>query len=250
MRLLRVSERFLYSAFLLLAALLLPTDGDFAAAQETQLPVLRRMESTYRKAVNLRANFLERYFENGSVVRVESGAAYFHKPGKMRWEYEKPEKNLFLVDGKNAWFYTPADHTATRIPARQSDDWRTPLALLAGEGKLSRVCDRVVPAKLPVLPDTSLPAAPGIGFECVLKGATKNPVDVQGESASRVFLEISDKGELARVLVQSPGSVLTEFRFKDWEVDPPLADSLFRFVPPVGVVIVDGLLPSSSSARP
>ena len=35
------------------------------------------MESTYRKAVNLRANFLERYFENDSIVRVESGTAYF-----------------------------------------------------------------------------------------------------------------------------------------------------------------------------
>jgi len=209
------------------------------------------MESTYRKAVNLRANFLERYFENDSIVRVESGTAYFHKPGKMRWEYEKPEKNLFLVDGKNAWFYTPVDHTATRIPARQSGDWRTPLALLAGEGKLSRVCDRVLSAKLPPLPDTSLPAAPGIGFECVLKGAAKDSVvDPQSGSVSRVFLEISDKGDLARVLVQSPGSVLTEFRFKDWEVDPPLADSLFRFVPPLGVVIVDGLLPGSSSARP
>ncbi len=64
------------------------------------------------------------------------------------------------------------------------------------------------------------------------------------------FWKISDKGDLARVLVQSPGSVLTEFRFKDWEFNPPLAESLFRFVPPPGVVIVDGLLPSSSSARP
>ena len=251
MSLLRVSGRFLRGTFLLSAALLFPLDGGFPAAQETELPALRRMEATYRKAVNLRANFLERYFENGSVVRIESGVAYFHKPGKMRWEYLKPEKNLFLVDGKNAWFYTPVDHTATRIPARQSDDWRTPLALLAGEGKLSRVCARVLAANLPALPDANLPAAPGLGFECVLKGATKNPVgDAQTESVSRVFLEISDKGDLARVLVQSPGSVLTEFRFKGWEVDPPLAESLFHFVPPPGVVIVDGLLPTSSSARP
>jgi outer membrane lipoprotein carrier protein len=222
-----------------------------SVAQESQLPALRRMESTYRKAANLRANFLERYFENGSIVRVESGTAYFRKPGKMRWEYEKPEKNLFLVDGKNAWFYTPVDHTATRIPARQSDDWRTPLALLAGEGKLSRVCDRVLTAKLPVLPESNLPTVSGSGFECILKNAAKDSsADPHGESTSRVFLEISVKGDLARVVVQSPGSVLTEFRFKDWEVDPPLAESLFHFVPPPGVVIVDGLLPSSSSARP
>src|SRR5256885_10000771 len=46
---------------------------------------------------------IERYTENGREVRSESGTAYFRRPGKMRWEYEAPEKNLFLVDGKTAW---------------------------------------------------------------------------------------------------------------------------------------------------
>src|SRR6266852_8689705 len=100
-------------------------------------------ESRYRAARTLQATFLERYTENGHVVRVEAGIAYFRRPGKMRWEYDVPEKNLFLVDGKTAWFYVPADHTATRIPAKASTDWRTPLALLAGEMRLDRVCARV-----------------------------------------------------------------------------------------------------------
>ena len=56
-----------------------------------------------------------------------------------------PEQNLFLIDGKTAWFYVPGDHTVTRVPAKQSGDWRTPLALLAGEMKVSRVCARVEP---------------------------------------------------------------------------------------------------------
>src|SRR5664279_4043603 len=80
-------------------------------------PLIIQFESIYHASHTLRVVFLERYFENGSLVRAESGIAYFRKPGKMRWEYEKPEKNLFLVDAKNAWFYTPVDHTATRIPA-------------------------------------------------------------------------------------------------------------------------------------
>jgi outer membrane lipoprotein carrier protein len=223
------------------------------STRETRLSeesLLHQFEEKYRKATRLQATFLEQYFENGKIVRIESGIAYFRKPGKMRWEYEKPEKNLFLVDGKNAWFYTPGDHTATRIPARQSDDWRAPLALLAGEGKLSRVCDRVLTAKLPSLSQPNLPAATGFGFECLLKGATKNPAtDSQSEPDSRVFLEISENGNLTRVLIRSPGSVLTEFRFKDWVVDPPLPESLFHFAPPLGVVIVDGLLPSPTTAR-
>src|SRR5580765_5537447 len=105
--------------------------------------VVARLEARYRSARTLQVAFLERYTENGRVVRMEAGTAYFRRRGKMRWEYAAPEKNLFLVDGKTAWFYVPADHTVMRVPAKQSTDWRTPLALLAGEMKLSRICSRV-----------------------------------------------------------------------------------------------------------
>jgi len=82
--------------------------------------IVHRLETRYRSARTLQATFLERYTENGRVVRIEAGIAYFRRPGKMRWEYEAPEKNLFLVDGKSAWFYVPADHTVTRVPAKES----------------------------------------------------------------------------------------------------------------------------------
>jgi len=91
--------------------------------------LLRQFEKTYNSARSLRANFLETYFDNGKEVRAEAGVAYFSKPGRMRWEYASPESNLYLVDGKWSWFYVPADHTVTRIRAKQSSDARTPLAL-------------------------------------------------------------------------------------------------------------------------
>src|SRR5713101_8493245 len=84
--------------------------------------IVARMEARYRGAKTLQATFLERYSENGRVVRTEAGTAYFRRPGRMRWEYERPEKDLFLVDGKTAWFYVPADHTVTRVPAKESGD--------------------------------------------------------------------------------------------------------------------------------
>src|SRR6266852_1998010 len=106
-------------------------------------PIIVLLEARYRAAHTLQATFLERYSENGRLVRVEAGRAYFRKPGKMRWEYQSPENNLFLVDGKTAWFYAPADHIVTRVPAKKSGDLRTPIALLAGEMKVSRVCASV-----------------------------------------------------------------------------------------------------------
>src|SRR5271168_5473404 len=140
-----------------------------------------KLEARYRAPRTMQATFLERYSEQGHVVRSEAGIAYFRRPGKMRWEYESPEKNLFVVDGKMAWFYVPADHTVTRAPAKQSTDWRTPLALLAGEMKLSRVCARVEPTTLekPDNPDNTVLYCPLRGDESTHQHVTSAPADTQ-----------------------------------------------------------------------
>lgn len=213
--------------------------------------LVTRLEARYRSAGTLQAAFLERYIENGHLVRVEAGTAFFRRPGKMRWEYESPERNLFLVDGKSAWFYVPADHTATRVPAKESSDWRTPLSLLAGEMKVSRVCARVEAAltEKPESPDHAV-------FFCQLRGtdpahnnqSSREPSRQTGDRGEIVFFEIvKNTGELVRVLVKEPGGVGVEFHFANWKWDPPLADSLFRFAAPSGVAIVNGELPHDNA---
>src|SRR5258707_5886286 len=147
-----------------LVLLLSPLTGNREAGK-----LASRMEARYRGAKTLQATFLERYSENGAVLRTEAGTAYFRRPGKMRWEYERPEKDLFLVDGKTAWFYVPADHTVTRVPAKQSEDLRTPLALLAGRMKISRICWRVE------LTDPQKPLRKSdVVLRCRVRGEKKN----------------------------------------------------------------------------
>jgi outer membrane lipoprotein carrier protein len=206
-----------------------------------------RFEARYNRANTLRADFLELYRENGVLRRSEAGTAYFRRKGKMRWEYESPEKNLFLVDGKTAWFYVPSDRTVTRVPARQSSDWRAPLALLAGETKLSRVCARVAMASSEK-PERAEDAV----LYCAPKGEQKKRETLtaaeQGpEEGDGVFLEIARAtGELVRVLIHEGGGVEIEFKFKNWELNPSLPNDLFRFQVPSGVAIVNGDLPSNN----
>jgi len=219
----------------------------FPGRADTKATVAR-LEARYRAPKTLEASFLERYTENGRLVRVEAGTVYFKRPGKMRWDYQAPERNLFLVDGKTAWFYVPADHTATRVPAKESADWRTPLALLVGDMKLSRVCEHVLPAidERPENPEHAM-------LYCQLRGAaSKSPKRALGDSPSQkplngesVFFEIdTNSGDLVRVLVRDPGGVRIEFSFTNWRMDPQVPDSLFRFDVPKGVAIVNGELPS------
>src|SRR6266481_878521 len=137
-----------------------------AAGSPTVSALLHRFESAFRSSKTLQANFLETYFDGGKVVRAETGVAYFAKPGKMRWEYDSPEPNLYLVDGKWSWFYVPADHTVTRTRAKQSSDSRTPLALLAGEMKVARICKNVVFEN-----SSSVVQPRGVVLRCNLRGS-------------------------------------------------------------------------------
>jgi len=95
-----------------------------AAATQAARNYVRQLETTYKNARTLQANFLQIYSEGGRVTRTESGVAYFRRPGKMRWEYASPEKNLFVVDENSHGSSCLADHTVSRVAARDSADWR------------------------------------------------------------------------------------------------------------------------------
>ncbi len=205
--------------------------------------IVGRLEARYRSATRLEASFLERYTENGRLTRLEAGKVYFERPGKMRWDYESPEKNVFLVDGKNAWFYVPADHTVTRVPAKRSTDWRTPLSLLVGTMKVSRICNKIALAE-PQAPeysaDVMLYCEPR-GASNVREGGDSSRKADSPEGRDMVYLEVQESsGELVRVLLSDPGGVGIEFRFANWQLHPQLDDSFFRFQVPPGVAIVNG----------
>jgi outer membrane lipoprotein carrier protein len=246
----RMDRSVLHLVICLGATALLGAHSAGPSVKQDVTSLVRRFESRYKAAHTLQATFFERYTENGRIVRVEAGTVFFRRPGKMRWEYESPEKNLFLIDGKTAWFYVPADHTATRVPARASTDWRTPLALLAGEMKVSRICAQVQTA----LDQTPEDASSSVLY-CELRSGQTNSAEPgspknashNGEPGEAVFFEVRDTGDLVRVLVKNPGGVEIEFHFKNWQRDPYLDDSLFRFSAPPGVAIVNGELPSGEN---
>ena len=200
----------------------------------------QRFEARYRSARTLRVEFLERYSENGKLVRAEAGTAYFRKPGKMRWEYEQPEKSVFLVDGKYVWFYAPADHTATRMPARKSEDWRTPIAFLTTGMKLSRICFEVGLA-----PEEKPAGAGNAVYRCVLRA---EPGESPG-GRHAVLFEVTAQNELARIVVPQEAGLQIEFAFRNWVWNPALAKTLFEFDPPPGTVIVDAVLPEAPGMR-
>ena len=167
-----------------------------------------------------------------------------------------------MADGKTVWFYVPADHSVTRSAAKESSDWRTPLALLTGKADLSRLCSRNCrfwsassPGTFPratrscvALPKGEKEAAPAAGAASpedptALPGAT----ELYGTFCSK---SDSSTGELARVQIRQAGGIELEYRFGDWATkDCSVSDEMFHFNPPRGVAIIDDSSVARSSSR-
>ncbi|MFY9529945.1 MAG: outer membrane lipoprotein carrier protein LolA [Candidatus Acidiferrales bacterium] len=199
--------------------------------------IVRGLEAHYHDARTLKAAFLERYSQGGQATQVESGTVYFARSGRMRWEYESPETKLFLVDGKNVWFYVPVDRTASRATLRESSDWRTPLALLAGKVNLARLCGSLELAG----PGTdSAGATVAESGNRVLRCLPRGERTATSETYFReVLFEVDFEFRLVRVVIRQAGDIETDFRFGNWEENAIVPESKFHFEPPPGVAIVD-----------
>lgn len=248
----RSFPRRLLAAALCSAALCLPVAAKppQASKADPARKLAKVLEDHYRHAQSLRAVFLQRYSAGPHDVHLESGTVYFMRPGRMRWEYESPEKKLFLADGKTVWFFVPADHTVTRAPVKENADWRTPLALLTGQANLMRLCGRVE------LTDPAPGLTPGHKvLRCIPKVEPRSsaaPDDSTELPSAGEFTEVlieldSSSGELARVTVRQSGGIELGYQFGDWRENLPLSEDLFHFHAPAGVAIVNGGAPGETS---
>ena len=137
------------------------------------------VDAHYNHLRSLEAEFTEVYRGSG-MERTETGTLWLKKPGKMRWEYRSPREKLFVSDGKDAWFYVPADRQARKTAAKKLEDIRSPLAFLLGKTKLEKELQG-----LSLAPDVE-PLASG---NVVLRGVPQALAD----RVSEILLEITPR---------------------------------------------------------
>jgi outer membrane lipoprotein carrier protein len=72
--------------------------------------ILDRMEKHYA-GNSFKAEFVqESTVKAMEITDFASGKVFVRYPGKMRWEYEKPENQIIITDGFKLWIYRPADN--------------------------------------------------------------------------------------------------------------------------------------------
>ncbi len=71
--------------------------------------ILENIEQRYAVA-GFTADFIqESTLKMMQITDYASGKAAFQRPGMMRWEYEAPERQLIITDGRQLWIYKPDD---------------------------------------------------------------------------------------------------------------------------------------------
>lgn len=72
--------------------------------------IMNRVEKHY--AVS---GFSTDFYQTSTIKAMEitdsaSGKAFFKRPGKMRWEYETPDRQMIITDSHTLWVFRPEDN--------------------------------------------------------------------------------------------------------------------------------------------
>jgi outer membrane lipoprotein carrier protein len=196
-----------------------------AWAQTDVRKIAGHVDDFYNHIQTMQLHFVETY-RGAGMQRVENGTLALKKPGKMRWDYQEPQRKLFVSDGKTAWFYVPGEQQVRKAPVKKLDDLRSPLQYLLGKTKLEKEFE-----SLSLAPDVKI-TQPG---NVVLRGVPKAMAD----RVSQVLLEVTTEGHIRRIVIDEMDGSSTEFEFSGEKTNVALADGQFKFVPPPGVETVE-----------
>ncbi len=197
-------------------------------AQPAPLPVRRLadiLDGRFNSLATLSADFTEIYTAPGEH-RVESGHLWLHRPGRMRWDYQKPQRKLFLISRHSAWLYLYGERTAQRTPLKTSQDLRTPLRFLLGHTHLKRELEGLSYGGL----------NPLRSGDWVLRGRPRD----MGGLYREVILEISPAYNIRRLVMRQVNGSQVDLRFRQIEANHRLPKGWFHFRPPAGVKVVPG----------
>ena len=130
------SRSITFSSALFAALCILCLPGVLSAAGTPMLgEILNKTEANYQKIQAFTATFRQATTSSaaGTVTPAEAvGRLYYAKPRQMRWEYDKPEEQVFVANNQFAWLYVLADNQISLFDAKKL--FASPLAQTFFEG--------------------------------------------------------------------------------------------------------------------
>ena len=190
-----------------------------AAAQLASAGAIDKLHRFVDTTKTLRAEFTQTVVaKNGKRPQQSTGILMFSRPGKFRWQIEKPYSQLLVGDGEKVWIYDP---DLRQVTVRKVDKalGSTPAALLVGD-------------KLGEKNFTLREAGEREGLEW-LEAIPKSP----DTGFEKLHLGFAGDELKAMELFDNFGQT-TSLAFSRLERNPQIAPGQFRFTPPAGVDVI------------
>lgn len=162
----------------------------------------------------------ERPEEHFFRVERANGTFDLQRPGKMRWDYHRPDEQQIVIDGSHLWVY---DVALEQVSVRPVSDIQgdIPLAWLLFNQPIEQTY-RIIPA----------------GERNGLKWVNLQPLNATFFQSVEIGLK---DGVLQEVWMYQSSDNVTKVRFKNIRINQPISPRAFEFTPPQGADVVGNL---------
>lgn len=177
------------------------------------------LKGMLEQTTTARARFAQMVLDkNLKPLQQATGTMQFSRPGKFRWEYDKPHEQVIVSDGSRVWLY---DKDLNQVTVRRYDRalGSSPAALLAGSNEIEKNYTF-----------TALGVQEGLDW---LEALPRT----QDTSFEKVRLGFGKAGLEAMELRDQFGQV-TVIKFSTIERNAKLSPDVFRFTPPKGTDVI------------
>jgi outer membrane lipoprotein carrier protein len=196
---------------LLLLMLLAPCAASASSVEE--------LKAFLEQTTTARARFAQMILDkNLRMLQQATGTMQFSRPGRFRWEYDRPYEQVIVGDGLRLWIY---DKDLNQVTVRKLDRalGSSPAALLAGSSEIEKSYTLA-----------NLGNQEGLDW---LEAVPKT----QDTAFERIRLGFSKSGLEAMELRDQFGQI-TVIKFSAIERNGRLPPESFRFTPPKGADVI------------
>jgi outer membrane lipoprotein carrier protein len=220
-----------HAAVMLTAIVLVLSGGEnisVAATTGSELTVDQILEKIENKYANSKfsADFIQKStIKAMDITDLANGRVYIKYPGMMRWEYEKPEKQIIITDADKLWIYRPEDN--------QVMTGKAPTFFRDGKGASFLSDIRVIRQKFDISLEPGSPEEADLFFHLKLK-PREQTLDI-----SEIRLLVSKKTfNVLQVITLNFYGDETRIDLLNFVFEDNLDDALFSFEIPKGVDVL------------
>jgi len=192
----------------------LATGGDTAT--------LDAIQKKYDETRSFTAKFVQKsYLKIMGQSQEAKGEVAIQKPGKMKWDYRAPDRQILVSNDDGLWLYLPEENQVTKMQVESVYSSNTPALFLAGEGRLRESFHIESTTK-----DEN-------GWTVVLmpKEADNN--------IDRLILFTDNSYQIVGSSVYDKLGNKTKMRFSNIQINPDISEETFQFRIPEGVEVID-----------